>query len=169
MDRAKADLSRSSAIQPLYSNYRKEGERYYKKTGIFPPQHITVVRESILEEYPWVASSLYQAFEEAKSLCMQRLYNQNTAGIYSLVFARRDLEEQRKVSTGKEVIRPSDEPSEAPAIFYLRQSLNAREQHHRNLDHAQGKIDLIDAALGESGDVLREAKTLASSQGGDRF
>ena len=103
MDRAKADLSRSSAVRPLYTNYRKEGERYFKKTGIFPPQHITVVRESILEEHPWVASSLYQAFEEAKTLCMQRLYNQSTGGLWSggapsmLVFGRKDLEEQRKV------------------------------------------------------------------------
>ena len=99
MDRPKEDVSKHSAIRPLYRDYRKEGIRYYRKTGVFPPQHITVVRESILEEHPWVATSLYQAFKEAKSVCMQRLYQPWIGGgaPSMLVFGKRDLDEQRKV------------------------------------------------------------------------
>ena len=99
MDRPKEDVSRHPAIRPLYRDYRKEGIRYYRKTGVFPPQHITVVRESILSKHPWVATSLYQAFEEAKRVCMQQLYQPSVGGgaPSMFVFGRRDLDEQRKV------------------------------------------------------------------------
>ena len=98
MDRTRADASPTLAIRPLFRDYRREGIRYYRKTGLFPPQHITVVRESVLKEHPWVATSLFQAFERAKEMCQQRLYGSFWSGPPSMfVFGRRDLEEQRKV------------------------------------------------------------------------
>ena len=56
------------------------------------------MRESILKEHPWVATSLLKAFEQSKSLCLQRLYQSYLDGPPSmLVFARSDLREQRRV------------------------------------------------------------------------
>jgi 4,5-dihydroxyphthalate decarboxylase len=56
---------------------------FYKKTGIYPPHHVTVVRESIIKDHPWTAVSLMQAFEKSKQIAIERL-RQNPPGI--LVF-----------------------------------------------------------------------------------
>lgn len=47
--------------------------RFFKKTGVYPPHHTTAVRESILVEHPWVATSLMEAFEESKRIAIKRL------------------------------------------------------------------------------------------------
>jgi len=60
----------------LFDDPRAEAIRYFRKTGIYPPQHTTALRESILREHPWVAMSLLNAFEEAKRLAIQRMRNQ---------------------------------------------------------------------------------------------
>ncbi len=60
----------------LFSDPKAEAMRYYKKNGIYPPHHCTVVRESIVEKHPWVAASLLEAFEKSKQIAIQRLAQQ---------------------------------------------------------------------------------------------
>ncbi|MCL5961826.1 MAG: hypothetical protein M1358_21345 [Chloroflexi bacterium] len=72
-------LNRGGDYQPnpdvvtLFSDPKREAIRFFQKTGIFPPHHTTVVRESIIEEHPWVAISLMEAFEESKRIAAERL------------------------------------------------------------------------------------------------
>jgi len=47
-----------------------------QKTGIFPPHHTTIIRESVVREHPWVARSLMEAFDKAKALAMERVHRQ---------------------------------------------------------------------------------------------
>jgi 4,5-dihydroxyphthalate decarboxylase len=63
-------------VVTLFSNPKAEAIRFYNKTGIYPPHHVTVVRESIVRDHPWVALSLLDAFQSAKELATQRLANQ---------------------------------------------------------------------------------------------
>jgi 4,5-dihydroxyphthalate decarboxylase len=72
IDRAHAAVDENDIV-PLFPDPRAEAVRYFKKTGIYPPHHVTVVRESILEEHPWVALSLFEAFLESKRLAAARL------------------------------------------------------------------------------------------------
>ncbi len=75
IERAQADLSgKQDLIQLLFPDPRAEAIRFFKKTGVYPPNHCTVVRESILKEHPWVAVSLMAAFEESKRLAIERLH-----------------------------------------------------------------------------------------------
>jgi 4,5-dihydroxyphthalate decarboxylase len=60
-------------ILTLFSDPRKEAIRFYNKSAIYPPHHVTIVRESIIKEHPWVAVSLMQAFEKSKHLAIERL------------------------------------------------------------------------------------------------
>ncbi|WP_250469744.1 ABC transporter substrate-binding protein [Caballeronia sp. GAFFF2] len=39
---------------------------YYRRTGVYPMHGTIVVKDSVLAEHPWVAKSLYDAFEQAK-------------------------------------------------------------------------------------------------------
>lgn len=73
MDRPHIDLSKNADIITLFSDPRQEAIRFYKKHGVFPTHHTTVVRESILKEQGWVATSLMEAFEESKRIAVQRL------------------------------------------------------------------------------------------------
>lgn len=100
LDRQRVDLSQHPGFSRLFSDPRQEAIRYFKKTGVFPPHHITVVRESILQEHPWVATSLQNAFEKAKQIAIQRHKErlQRTPSPSSLlVFGMQTLEEQRSV------------------------------------------------------------------------
>ncbi|MFC1971474.1 hypothetical protein ACFLV0_06090 [Chloroflexota bacterium] len=73
IDRNHADLQGNPDIVTLFGDTRQEAIRFYKKIGVCPPHHITIVRESILEEHPWVAISLMEAFEESKRIAIERL------------------------------------------------------------------------------------------------
>ena len=67
------DLRNSPDFPPLFSDPKAESVRFFKKHGVFPPHHVTVIRESILKERPWVAVSLMEAFESSKRIAMERL------------------------------------------------------------------------------------------------
>ncbi|MFC2073039.1 hypothetical protein ACFLUU_10180, partial [Chloroflexota bacterium] len=72
--RVQADLSdKPGLVTLLFPDPRQEATRFFKKTGVYPPNHCTVIRESILDEHPWVAVSLMEAFEESKRIAIERL------------------------------------------------------------------------------------------------
>ena len=59
----------------LWTDYRAEEEDYFRRTGIFPIMHATAIRDDILQENPWVANNLAQAFERAKFAGYRRMGN----------------------------------------------------------------------------------------------
>jgi len=60
-------------IARLFGDFRSTEEAYFTKTGIFPIMHLIVIRESLVEQYPWICSSVYKAFREAKDICLSYL------------------------------------------------------------------------------------------------
>jgi 4,5-dihydroxyphthalate decarboxylase len=68
-----SNLAANPDVTTLFSDPYQEAVRFYRKTGLFPPHHVTVVRESILKEHPWVALSLMEAFETSKRMAIERL------------------------------------------------------------------------------------------------
>lgn len=46
---------------------------YFRRTGIYPMHGTIVVKDSVLAEHPWVAKSLYDAFEQAKNEWVAKL------------------------------------------------------------------------------------------------
>ncbi len=71
---------------------------------------------------------------------------------------------ENAISTGKTVTRPSDAPSSASAILLLQRAIERREQEERNLDFAASLLNNVDAAVGDMGDMVLQAKTIGSSQ-----
>lgn len=82
--------SNTRGVRTLFNDPPAEAIRFYRKTGIFPPHHITVVRESIVREHPWVALSLLDAFQAAKSVARRRMRDQTL-----LVFNQQYAQEER--------------------------------------------------------------------------
>jgi len=56
-------------IRRVFKHPRAAVNEYFRKTRIFPITHTLVVRQSLFDEHPWLASSLLNAFTEAEQLC----------------------------------------------------------------------------------------------------
>ena len=56
--------------------------------------HVTVIKQEIVDKYPWAAVSLAKAFEKAKQLCYQRVVNPR---IVPLAWFAHQWQEERKV------------------------------------------------------------------------
>jgi flagellin-like hook-associated protein FlgL len=74
------------------------------------------------------------------------------------------LHTQVQLSTAKRVNRGSDDAIAASTIAVLDDVIERRLQRQRNLDHASGLLNNIDAALGDATDLMLEAKSLGLSQ-----
>lgn len=73
---------------------------YYEATGLHPPMHVVAIRNEVLERHPWVAVNLYDAFCDARDLCVQRA--QNPARLSSLTWGHLHRIEQDRL-LGKDV------------------------------------------------------------------
>jgi 4,5-dihydroxyphthalate decarboxylase len=56
-------------IRRVFKDPRTAINEYFYKTKIFPITHTLVVRQSLFDQYPWIVSSLLNAFGEAEKLC----------------------------------------------------------------------------------------------------
>lgn len=68
VDRSRIDLIGSGKVRRLFPDQLAEGQRLFKKTGIYPINHCVVVRRRLLEQHPWIALNLYKAFVAAKDM-----------------------------------------------------------------------------------------------------
>ncbi len=68
--------SGKTSARRLWPNYREIEADYYRRTGIFPIRHTVVIKDEILKNHPWVAASVLQAFEQAKTLGLEHMSDQ---------------------------------------------------------------------------------------------
>ncbi|MBU4316050.1 MAG: flagellar hook-associated protein FlgL [Proteobacteria bacterium] len=73
-----------------------------------------------------------------------------------------DLSE--KVSTGKRVLRPSDDPLGMARILDYRGTLSQIEQYMENINRGQTKIEVMEHVLGEVENQVINAKRIATDQ-----
>ena len=57
----------------LFPNYAELEREYFKRTGFFPIMHTLLIKTSVLEKDPWVAMSLYNAWQKSKRKCYEWL------------------------------------------------------------------------------------------------
>ena len=57
----------------LYSDYLSMEEASYARTKVWPIMHIIAMRKAIVNEHPWVARNLYNAFLESKRRSIERI------------------------------------------------------------------------------------------------
>ena len=62
--------SAAGGVVRLFPDYRAVEQAYYRKTGLYPLMHAIGIRNSLLEQQPWIAASLYAAFSKAKALAV---------------------------------------------------------------------------------------------------
>lgn len=89
-------LGGAPQVRRLFENYPEVESAYYKKTGIFPIMHTIAIREELWKESPWIAISLFKAFQQAKELAYRRLNDLSPYKI-SMVWFREPMKEQKEI------------------------------------------------------------------------
>jgi flagellar hook-associated protein 3 FlgL len=75
---------------------------------------------------------------------------------------------QGKLSSTKNITRPSDDPAGTSSAMALRSALRANEQHARNISDGDGWLTTVDTSIRSSLDAVRRARDLTvqgSNQG----
>jgi len=78
-------------VRRLFADPRAEEERYFAATGIFPIMHVVALRRDVYERRPWLAQSLYKAFEQARAITAARM-RETAAARYMLPWLYADVE-----------------------------------------------------------------------------
>jgi 4,5-dihydroxyphthalate decarboxylase len=68
-------LKGDKRVARLFPDFKAREIDYYRQTGIFPIMHLVMIRQSIIEQHPWVPANLAYAFNQAKEMAYQRLRN----------------------------------------------------------------------------------------------
>ena len=89
-------LAGKAHIARLFPDYKKAEQAYFKKTGIFPIMHTVVLRRDIHDANPWAARNLFAAFEAAKDIAIDGLYDTDALHL-SLPFLLDHVEENWRV------------------------------------------------------------------------
>jgi 4,5-dihydroxyphthalate decarboxylase len=87
-----AFLQGDPRVRRLFPDSKAEEQRYYRATGLFPLMHTVVIKESLLEQHPWVATSMLKAFRASKELAWRKMEDPRRI---SLAWVRELIEEQR--------------------------------------------------------------------------
>ncbi len=114
-------------IARLFPNYVDLEKEYYKRTGIYPIMHLVAIKKEIYEKYPFVASSLYHAFERSKKIALERMYNLRALR-YMVPWLMRDVDECFDVFNGDPWpygVEPNRKTLEALVTYLVDQSLIA--------------------------------------------
>jgi 4,5-dihydroxyphthalate decarboxylase len=83
-----------SGVDRLFEDSLDAEVSYYRETGIFPIMHTVVIRDELLETYPWLAVNVQQAFTQARDWCLAKLEDPRWT---ALAWARQHLEHQQAV------------------------------------------------------------------------
>ena len=84
----------SPKVALLFPNPEEAEIDYYKKSGIFPIMHTVVIKNEILEQSPWVAVSILQAFQQAKEVCYRHMKDPRN---FALVWVKELMREQEAI------------------------------------------------------------------------
>lgn len=70
---------------------------------------------------------------------------------------------QEQLSSGRQVSKPSDDPSAAVSAMKLRSQRSANEQYLRNIQNVQGRLNVTDGALQDLSAQVRKVQELVIS------
>lgn len=60
-------------VERLFPDYEQRELDFYQRTGVWPIMHILAMQRRVLDEHPWAARNLYNAFLESKQRSVERL------------------------------------------------------------------------------------------------
>lgn len=89
------------AVTRLFPDYPAVEKDYYRRTCLFPIMHTVVVRRDLYKSNRWIATSLYEAFEQAKRVGQERMRVTGPLAV-SLPWLTAHMEETAAVFEGRD-------------------------------------------------------------------
>jgi 4,5-dihydroxyphthalate decarboxylase len=86
-------------IVRLFPNYVEVDRDLWKRKGIYPIMHTVAIKKSVYERYPFVATSLYDAFVKSKKIALARMFNLRAVR-YMTPFLMREIDDIWEVFNG---------------------------------------------------------------------
>jgi 4,5-dihydroxyphthalate decarboxylase len=86
-------------IVRLFPNYVEVDKDVYKRKKIYPIMHLVAIKKSVYERYPFVATSLYDAFVKSKMIALEKLFNLRAVR-YMTPFLMREIDDIWEVFDG---------------------------------------------------------------------
>src|SRR5262249_49286666 len=114
-------------IVRLFPNYAELEKAFYKRTKIYPIMHLVAIRKPLYERYPFIATSLYNAFCESKKIALEKMFNLRALR-YMTPFLMRDIDEIYELFDGDPWpygVEPNRPTLEAFVTYLTDQSLIA--------------------------------------------
>ena len=68
-------LRRAPDVGRLFPDFRDMEKDYYRRTGVFPIMHVAAIRADLVDRHRWLAGNVFEAFDVAKNLAIDRLDN----------------------------------------------------------------------------------------------
>lgn len=93
-DRIEPIHHKDPRVAQMFPDFKNEEIAYFRKTGLFPIMHLLAIRKQLDERYPWVAESMFEAFDASKKIAMKRMENTR---LIPLVWYRAAWQEQEEV------------------------------------------------------------------------
>ena len=92
----KAYIEGNPLVERLFPDSKRVEQAYYKKTGIFPIMHAVAIRKELIDQNPWIAKAIFDAYSEAKQ--MDYKFMRKLGWAYdSLPWYGQEVEETRKL------------------------------------------------------------------------
>jgi 4,5-dihydroxyphthalate decarboxylase len=124
----RAFIERDPRVKRLFADVRRTEQDYYAKTEIFPIMHTVAMRNDLIEDYPWLPKSVFEAYSKSKALAyadmQQRWFLRTLPWIAQELGATQTLMGENCFSYGVETIRKS---LEALSRYAHDQGLASRE------------------------------------------
>ena len=86
-------------IVRLFPDYVARDIDLYKRKKIYPIMHLVAIKKSVYERYPFVATSLYDAFVRSKAIALEKLFNLRAVR-YMTPFLMREIDDIWEVFNG---------------------------------------------------------------------
>jgi 4,5-dihydroxyphthalate decarboxylase len=104
-------------VARLFEDWLAEEEKYYAETGAFPIMHIIAMRKAILDDAPWIARNLYNAFETSKNNALERILSAEVSR-YPVPWLTAYAERMQEMF-GKDLFPFGIEPNRKPLEMFL--------------------------------------------------
>jgi 4,5-dihydroxyphthalate decarboxylase len=86
-------------IDFLFPNHAELERDYFKRTGFFPIMHTLLIKTEVLEKNPWVAMSMFNAWQQSKERCYEWLEWQR---VHQTSLWFRALWEEERAAAGRD-------------------------------------------------------------------
>ena len=93
------EIRNNRDIVRLFPDYVERDKELYRRKKIYPIMHLVAIKKSIYERYPFVATSLYDAFVKSKQIALEKLFNLRAVR-YMTPFLMREIDDIWDVFNG---------------------------------------------------------------------